>query len=169
MEDGLETATEDRGCTAGLRRTVDPFFSLENSHAVVLGPHLAVSKLRVLATLLAGIRRQPKRLHRHVQRINLLLAEPDEVALKAALVDLFIAVGYRGIDLKTRMLDEARPHLGPATLVFFEQNIFKGLAPDDPGVGDVRGSVLSHGLTGRSQLISVPPHASATDYGTQQS
>ncbi len=140
---------------------------LDSNHGVVFASAAYVPKAEVLATLEAAIRRQPLDLHRHVQRINLLLTEPERAALEAALVDLFIAVGYRGIALKTRMLDEARPHLDPDSLAFFEQNIFKGLTPDDPAIGDVNGSVLSQGFTGRSKLISVQ-RVSAKDQGVQQ-
>ena len=88
-----------------------------------------------------------------MQRIGLLLKAPDEEALKAALVDLYIAVGYRGIDLKTRFLRELAPYLSPPVQAFFRANLYKGLEATDAAIGDTPGSVLSQGFSGTRRLL----------------
>ncbi|HGG59268.1 MAG TPA: hypothetical protein ENK26_05035 [Gammaproteobacteria bacterium] len=108
-----------------------------------------------LDCLLGAIRRTPNCPPLHVRRFALLRAQarPDPVLLEGALIDLFIALGYHGIDLKLRMLGLAQPFLDSSSFDFFKTHLYSGFRANDSAIGGLPGSVLSEGYRGAHQLV----------------
>ncbi len=104
-------------------------------------------------------------LEAHVRRV--LLAQHLGAAdrLFSALVDLFLALGPRGVELRRRMLDEAAPLLDAEDAHFLRAHLEVGLAPGTP-LPAGSSSVLDASVWGTRTLAqrssaSVPAPASA--------
>jgi Tfp pilus assembly protein FimV len=107
---------------------------------------------RALDYLAHRVARAPGDLRSHVQRINEHLKQQDAAGVYGALLDLFIALNDKGLALRKRMLNSARPALKPplhkALLAVVEQGIdATEMMPLS------RASVLSKGFTGNNQLV----------------
>lgn len=85
-------------------------------------------------TLLAAeIGRQPANLHLHIQRISLWHSLGDEARAAAAVIDLWIVLGLRGIDLRTRMLRNHYAALEKHDLgVYLSEHMNDGISRYDP-------------------------------------
>jgi len=106
----------------------------------------------------------PQDLRSHVQRICLLAGRQDGHALPGALVDLFIAAGDKGLDLKQRMLELAVPHLGSTCVAYLKRHLHTGLTPWDESVSRVRGSLLALGISGSHEVVRRLPDAQAAAF-----
>lgn len=100
------------------------------------------------------LRRQPNNLRRHVQYIFLLVRQQkkDALAIKSALLDLFIVLGEGGQPLRERMLQVAKPYLTAADAVYFEQHMQSGLTEKSRVYGKVY-SFMTLALSGNGQAI----------------
>ena len=146
-----------QGNADSLIREVDPFFEIDGNTGLMDEHKPATSHNAALTYLAARIKRHPTKLHHHIQRINLLLDNPDAVKLAAALVDLYISLGNRGVDLKNRMLNQVKPYLNTSGYEFFKEHIHTGLNARDPQIGILPGSMLSEGFSGRAELVVQVP------------
>ena len=110
------------------------------------------------------IARQPEDLLAHVQRIKLAAQHGLENYLRGGLTDLFIALGGRGETLRELMLTQAQAVLSEDDRALFRQALENGVDAStvfaDPGV-----SVLSSGISGRTDFIDAPTLAEASHLG----
>ena len=120
--------------------SVDPFLLLKRHAELQLSPWM--DRDATLSCLGHHILGRPTDLRAHVQRIFLLIKTGDGAALYSALLDLMIALGTHGQDLKQRMLVLAKPLLAPATLKFLQQHLDAGFVAADPDLARVKGSLL---------------------------
>jgi len=108
------------------------------------------------------VARSPGDLCSHVQRINLFLQQGAGDEIYSALLDLFIALGPKGLPLRWRMLGTARHALSLEQFQALREGLEPGIqAADAMPVG--AGSMLSKGLTGSNRLV-----VNQTDTAEQQ-
>ena len=100
------------------------------------------------------VKRRPKDLRVHMQRINLATDTARELMLYGALVDLFIVLGDAGSALKQRCLTQADKVLDTSTQQFLAEHAAAGLSANDPAIAHIRHAVLSLGFTGTPRIIS---------------
>lgn len=109
------------------------------------------------------IARKPEDLLAHVQRIRVAARNQLEPYLFGAMLDLFIALGSRGYELRKRMLDYVADRLGPEAQQQFRAALEGGIqasdANEDPGI-----SVLSKGITGHTDIVDEAHSASQQGY-----
>lgn len=87
------------------------------------------------ALLAAEIGRQPANLHLHIQRISLWSRLGDEARIAAAVVDLWIVLGPRGVDLRTRMLRNHYAALDEHELgIYLSEHLSDGINRHDPRI-----------------------------------
>ncbi len=87
------------------------------------------------ALLAAEIGRKPANLHLHIQRISLWRSLGDESRAAAAVVDLWIVLGPRGIALRTRMLRNHYAALEERELgMYLSEHLNDGINRHDPRV-----------------------------------
>ncbi len=153
MEECLKSAVENGPITEAPVFGADPYFEVAGRNGLMHDHKPATDYRPTLMYLLSGIKREPLKLELHIQRINLLLDREDAPGLKAALVDLYIALGYRGYALKLRMLSLIRPYLEPINYQSFMLTLQNGIEAHNPVVGNLPDVVLSEGFTGRDKLL----------------
>jgi len=153
MAESLELAADHGPIKAVPVSAGDPYFEVVSSNGLMHDQKPATDYHSTLSYLLSSIKREPLKLELHVQRINLLLDLEDIAGLKAALVDLYIALGYSGYALKLRMLSLIRPYLEPINYQSFMLTLYSGIEAHNPVVGNLPGVVLSEGFTGRDKLL----------------
>ena len=147
---------------------------LENTTAAPGRPPASLDSVRQAAFELSGVRRlrlnaleasndtgtflarqvarSPGDLCSHVQRINLFLQQAAGDETYGALLDLFIALGPKGLPLRWRMLGAARHALSHAQFHALRQRLESGIEATD--AMPVGGSpMLSKGLTGSNRLV----------------
>ena len=113
--------------------------------------------------LLAGeIGRNPGNLHLHVQRISLWHKLDDAAATAAAIVDLWLVLGPRGLDLRTRMLRKHYTKLESWELgLYLAARLTDGIDRHDPRIA-LPGTVLARPVEGARIFLhretqSAPP------------
>ena len=153
MAESLELAVDHEPMSAVSVSGADPYFEVVGNKGLMHDQKPVTDYHSTLMYLLSSIKREPLKLELHVQRINLLLDLEDAAGLKAALVDLYIALGYRGYALKLRMLSLIRPYLEPINYQSFMLTLLSGIEAHNPVVGNLPGVVLSEGFTGRDKLL----------------
>ncbi len=104
------------------------------------------------AFLAHQVARFPSDLKVHVQRIVLHVAETNAGGSYAALVDLFIALGSKGMSLRQRMLDTAKRLLERGQYQALVRKLDSGLHAADP-IPCAPGSMLSKGTRGARILV----------------
>lgn len=122
----------------------------------------AVWRSPATATLLAGeIGRHPGNLHAHIQRISVWHALGNPAQTAAAVVDLWIALGACGLDLRTRMLRQHHAALEQHNLdIYLHARLHRGVDRHDPELA-LRGVVLARPVEGeRIFLRPAPTHTS---------
>lgn len=98
------------------------------------------------------IARNPKDLRSHVRRIFLEIARNNGQGLFAALLDLFIALGARGLRLRQRMLNISEELLTEDQINSLGENLLRGMVP--AGIPGVQGSILGQGMIGNHALVT---------------
>jgi hypothetical protein len=139
----------------------EPVFGLDRTRDL----HVRERWQRLAAgTFLAhAVAREPANLVAHVQRIVLWLEERDDDQAFGALLDLFIGLGTRGIDLRARMLTAAYGIIGDAHRQYLRELLVTGAHPDllhPPAPW----SMLSHGLRGTLDAVAATPRAGHDRY-----
>jgi hypothetical protein len=113
------------------------------------------------ATLLAAeIGRHPGNLHAHMQRISVWHALDNPAQTAAAVLDLWIALGACGLDLRTRVLHQHHAALEQHNLdIYLHARLHRGVDCHDPQLA-LRGVVLARPVDGeRTFLRPVAPLA----------
>ena len=133
--------------------SVDPYFDIAGQRSVRLDRQVLGDPAAAANLLARQVSAAPNDLLAHVQRIHLLIDHGEPGALFAALVDLFIALGDKGLPLKRRMLALAANTLPKIQRITLEKRLESGLAAEDPALAAVRDSVLKAGLEGRVSIV----------------
>lgn len=102
------------------------------------------------------IARNPRDLLSHVRRIVLAHDQGASDELFPALLDLFIALGSKGLDLRKRMLGFARSELAVGHYKQLLDSLAMGLK--EKGIPTVSGSMLQSGLEEWSILVHEGDH-----------
>ncbi|OGT90835.1 MAG: hypothetical protein A2514_04470 [Gammaproteobacteria bacterium RIFOXYD12_FULL_61_37] len=129
---------------------LDPAFTIPGEKSLMLPADSRMGAGRFLSYQLA---RHPENLRQHAQRIFLLISSRETGPLFGALVDLFIALGDKGEDLRKRLLGLARPLLTNEDYEFLARHQRQGLEARHAKT-DLKGSVLSEGFCGSNILVS---------------
>ncbi len=153
MAESLKLAADHGPINAVPVSGADPYFEVIDNHGLMHDQKPVTDYHATLMFLLSSIKREPLNLQLHIQRINLLLDLEDVAGLKAALVDLYIALGPRGYALKLRMLSLIRPYLKPINYQSFVLTLKSGIEAHNPVVGNLPGVLLSEGFMGRDKLL----------------
>ncbi|MBK1724604.1 type IV pilus assembly protein FimV [Thiocystis violacea] len=121
----------------------------------------ASSRLRVIAPTHANdpgaflahqVARVPKDLRAHVQRVIFHVGGTNASGSYAALVDLFIALGSKGMPLRQRMLDTAKRLLNRGQYQALVGKLDSGLRATD-SIPCAPASMLSKGTRGTGTLV----------------
>lgn len=114
----------------------------------------AVWRSPATATLLAAeIGRHPGNLHAHMQRISVWHALDNPPQTAAAVVDLWIALGACGLDLRTRMLRQHHAALEQHNLdIYLHARLHRGVDRHDPQLA-LRGVVLARPVEGNRTFL----------------
>jgi len=118
----------------------------------------AIPSERVDAWFSHHIVRRPEDLLAHVQRVHFAASQKNETALYSALLDLFIALGEKGQELRERMLTENSALLSNAHRSFLQASILSGISARDR-IADPAMSMLCLGFGGVGQLVEVSASA----------
>lgn len=128
-----------------------PAFGLDSDHRLRLGDRY--DTLQARRYLVSRVARDHWDLRAHLQRIYLALDdEAREDLLFGALMDLFLALGDKGRELRTTVLDMVKPKLHEDDHHFLQQHLEKGLQRLDV-LPLTSGSVLDHAVFGQSHLV----------------
>lgn len=98
------------------------------------------------------IRRDPTDLNAHVHRIRYYQTLNDAPGCYASLVDLLIALGPRGVDLRKRMISRSAHLLAPYLRSFLEHHLDVGISARTP-LPVVTSSILTEAISGTTELI----------------
>lgn len=98
------------------------------------------------------VARQPKDLRSHVQRIMLHQHPDQQDALFAALLDLFIALGNKGLALRKRLLQTSASLVNSTQFEFLSARLDSGMSSNEMHPPALR-SRLSQGSTGSVKFI----------------
>jgi hypothetical protein len=109
----------------------DPYFLDPGTR--LLPPFATAEDAARWATYLGrSVTRAPLDLTRHTRRILALRAYRDGVGLYGALLDLFIALGPRGRDLRRGLLQQSAPLLAPEAAAFLATHLDAGVLATTP-------------------------------------
>ncbi len=102
--------------------------------------------------LIKKVRRNPRDLRAHVQRTLLYLSMGDSDAIYAALIDLFLILGNRGLHIRKNLLRQALPSLKEKQVRFLLVHLSRGL---DSNISLPKNTVssLSIGRSGLTQIV----------------
>jgi hypothetical protein len=131
----------------------NPAFGLDDEKS--LHPAACFNTLAGRRHLIARIARDPLDLRAHLQRLSLALdagtEEPAEMIF-AALLDLFLALGDKGRELRAAVLNMARSQLPHTDYSFLAQHLGNGLQRMDV-LPMTTGSILDRSVFGNSRLV----------------
>lgn len=140
------------------REATEMAFSVVDSRSINLSVDKPADK--VCEFLGHRIARKPEDLLAHVQRIKLAARHNLDPFLKGALLDLNIALGPHGRDLRKSMLDLAASVLGKEAVQDLAVALDRGV-PASAGIEHPGVSVLCKGITGRVDFIEASSGAEA--------
>lgn len=103
--------------------------------------------------------RNPRDILSHTKRIIALLDQEKGDACFGALVDLNIALGTKGYDLRRSLLAQSYAILSEPQRVFLYQHLVSGLKPTENIAGN-RGSLLSDQILGTTEFVKLSNHPS---------
>ncbi len=128
----------------------EPAFHLSEHRSLQIDTRKLGNKAtRYLARTVA---RTPANLVAQIQRVNIYLGQRDAEGIYGALLDLFIALGDKGVPVRRRMLRRARPLLTEEQFQALALHLDNGISAAAPMPLSNR-SVLSKGVTGTRQLV----------------
>lgn len=102
--------------------------------------------------LCSSVARDPLDLESHSRRVLLALRLSDADRLMAAMVDLFLALGPRGMGLRRRLLDLAAAQLEAEDALFLRDHLASGLPVGTPLPAGCA-SVLDVSLMGQRHMV----------------
>lgn len=130
--------------------SAEAFFVVDNSTRLVL--KLGIENPLLASYLAHCITRNPQDLRAHTQRVYLHFSINDNEGLYSALLDLFIALGEKGLSLRQLLLAHSRKNLLPQQLEFLEANIIDGLHPNSI-IENCGNSLLHSGIESSLAMI----------------
>lgn len=138
---------------------LDSYFTLIDEQELLTNTIPVTGFENALKYLSRAIVQEPRNLRLHTQKIFLLLRQvnKNKPLLASALADLFIVLEGNGTVLKARMLDMSQDHLHADDWLYLKKNKQSGLTVDTPITQHSKyfsDSLLSHGLIGRTDLIT---------------
>jgi hypothetical protein len=98
------------------------------------------------------VRRNPRDLRAHVQRILFFIFENDANSLYAALIDFYLILGNRGLHIRKNLLNKAQPLLDQEKVNFLTKHIDSGLDANVPLPPNTF-SCLSRGHSGTTYIV----------------
>ena len=115
------------------------------------------------------VAREPQDARLHVERVNLHLGARQGDEAYGALIDLFIAYGRAGHDLRSRLLESCHMLIGDGRYRELAIHLEPGLAPNDPILPSIH-SVLSRGVCGFPVVVPtrLVSHAASDNARTEQ-
>lgn len=129
----------------------NPAFGLTEETRLRLGDRFDTLNARRYLT--SRVARDHLDLRAHLQRIYLVLDDDTrEDLLFGALLDLFLALGDKGRELREATLELARPRLDSDDHAFLAAHLDRGLQRLDV-LPIASGSILDHALFGNSHLV----------------
>ena len=109
---------------------------------------------RALHHLVQKIIRNPNNLHAHIQRINLNCTLNNSKGVFGALIDLYIALGEDGYDLRSRLVKKCKNYLSASEYLKLWKYNNKGLISSNTETS-YTDSFLSKGFIGTSEIIKI--------------
>jgi hypothetical protein len=150
----MRVVTIKSGCPAptvtNADGSVDPVF--QAFAGINLDDHTHGLEAEISDFFAHAVAREPDCLMRHVQRIVLHVKRGESERTSGAMVDLFIVLGTRGMSLRKRMLNLAKPHLDLRMIEFLTANLKRGVSATDV-LPAATHSVLTKALSGTTELV----------------
>ncbi len=109
---------------------------------------------RALHHLVQKIIRDPNDLHAHIQRINLNCKLDNTKGVFGALVDLYIALGQDGHELRTRLVKKCKSHLSVDEYMKLWEYHNSGLPSSNIKTSHAD-TFLSQGLIGTIKILQI--------------
>ena len=156
-DDDAESAAQDAASDA---LPIEPSLFPEPRGLVPRGPGTP-SQLLYLRHLERRIQRNPRDLHAHVRRTLIYRTLGDRDAGFGALIDLFLILGPRGLQLRENLLLRWEGKFPEARYRFLRARLKSGLQASEPLPRGVS-SVLARGITGVTNIVEVSEDASST-------
>jgi hypothetical protein len=129
---------------------LEPAFALASQKGLRLGSQFETrAAWRHLSAMLV---RDPRDLRSHAQRIYLALDSEDPELAFGALTDLFIALGEKGLNLRSALLELSRPYLAGEHYFYLQAHLDHGLDPNI-ALPAPQGSLFDRGLAGTLRLL----------------
>jgi len=123
--------------------------------STALNPQLHVESARFAEYLAHAIAATPTDLLRHTQRIFFFYEHHDSEGLYSALLDLFIALGALGKELRRRLLKGSQDRLMPEHYSVLARCLEQDLPCPDKDLPMPNQSVLHQGIVGVRELVQV--------------
>lgn len=133
--------------------SINPEWGLAPRH---LQPEFAQKghEVAYLSYLERKISRNPRDLMSHTQRVFLFHREKDKPACHDALLDLYLALGDKGYELRKSVLLKVKNSLARSQREFFARYLKVGMSKRDT-IGLATGALLSDGVEGGKRLIAL--------------
>lgn len=116
---------------------------------------------RALHHLVQKIIRSPDDLHAHIQRINLCCTLNNARGVFGALVDLYIALGQDGYELRVRLVKKCKNHLSTNEYLQLWGYNNSGLTSSNIKTSHTD-SFLSQGLIGTTEILQISTNSQFT-------
>ncbi|MEJ1355133.1 MAG: hypothetical protein RPV21_07480 [Candidatus Sedimenticola sp. (ex Thyasira tokunagai)] len=130
---------------------VEPDFVLDHWHRLK-APRL-VDQGRLISYFTHQIARRPSDLLSHTRRVLFHVSLKDQEGVYGALLDLYLVLGDKGLDLRERMLVKANGYLSDEQKTLFSSHQQSGIFRSQ-SLPPSSTSVLGNFFTGTSQLVS---------------
>jgi hypothetical protein len=134
-----------------VKHTVEPCLLPEQRELLPFFPVVDWSNI-FSRHLAKRVRRNPRDLRAHVQRILLYISESDTDSIYAALIDFFLILGERGLHIRKNLLNKALPFLDHDKTQFLMTHINCGLDTTVPLPPNTFSS-LSSGHSGTTIIV----------------
>jgi hypothetical protein len=146
-----KTTTVECSTSTTVKHTVEPCLLPEQRELLPFFPVVDWSNI-FSRHLAKKVRRNPRDLRAHVQRILVYISENDSDSIYAALVDLFLILGDRGLHIRKNLLNKALPFLDRDKSHFLMSHIECGLDTSATLPPNTYSS-LSSGHTGTTFIV----------------
>ena len=130
---------------------VDPAFLLTDTKRLRADPRVSVRDAYRHATI--RVARNAHDLRAHLQRIQLLIDSDQPDRLFGAVVDLFVALGKNGLELRSDVIERAGAHLDQGQVEYLKSHLATGL-DRSMTLPVIAGSVLDRGALGSFNLVA---------------
>jgi len=146
----LENHTLQNTQTDDTKLCIDVMFLISNNSSLRLNYNQFNEQ--AMEYLTHNVSRNPSDLQSHIQRIYMYMADFDGDRIYSALLDLFITLGNKGLQLRRRVLRESRHILKMQQYDALRDKLECGVNANDP-MPLAPSSVLTKSYTGQPKLI----------------